>query len=198
MSQDPRQNQLTDQQQQQVRQAAWNMFENQVFAWFDTLRTEIETKQATEWSTEEQALHTASQIENSGNELDALRDATGDVQARYMRIVVRYLQQHMNPHMDADPLKDSVKAFIRELHNPDTKEVLLLAVKEEYRDHVRERFSEFAIVLWGLLDMAQGTQTDNLWRFMAMLAQQDDVDLQTLIAQLPDVTVDDLPDDVLG
>lgn len=180
----------------QYRAQAWQMFEGNILSWFNNLQAEIETKQATDWKPPEEARRDAKKIEAAGRTEDALRKATGDIQKRFVILALRYCEQHMNPEMDAQPLKDMVKEFVRELHNPETREVLLLAVKQEHRDDVRDRFGEFARVLWGIIDMAQGRNTDDFWYLIQLLAREEEMTARQVAAQAQGISVEDIPDDI--
>lgn len=190
-------NQFDADQMAQIRQQAWQMFEGQLFNWFDQLRVQIQTRQSSQWRPADAAIQDASQIEANENIDQALRQAMRSVQAQLMRVVIRYIQQHQNPHIDTQPLKDELQEFLAELHNPETREVLLLAVKPEYRDHVRDRLGEFGSIFWGLIDLAMGNETPDLWFLLDTLSALEDTPLEALVAQLDSVSMEDVPQEVL-
>lgn len=188
--------QMDNKQMQQLQSMAWEMMEGQIFAWFNTLRTQVESSKNQNWRDPREAAEAAEALDAAGKGEQALQGAINDVNEGFIRLVSKYVEQHQNPQMSTDELTNELQRFIRKLHSPDLREALLLAVKEEYRDDVRAWFTdEIGMVFWGMVDMAEGKQTPEMWKLVSLLADLQGVEMAQIVAQVDGLNPSAVPEE---
>lgn len=192
-------NQQMDQEQQaQMQQMVWGMLEQRVVQFLNTIEADIETRRATEWLDNGEAIDQFTAVEEGGDPQAASADALLELQKAFMRVVASFVEVQNNPQMGTDPLKDAVTELVVTLHDPGLREALLLVVKPDYRDDVRERLGEFSKALWGLRQMMVGEDGDEFWFLLSTLANMQNQTIEELIQPVEGVSPADIPAEYRG
>lgn len=178
-----------------VRQMAQSMAEQRAKEWISDVRSDIKTKRAKSWPSDKEAIEKAQKIEQSGNTDKLLQDTMIDVQEKIIIVLMRYLETVENPGEAGDGLKEAASDLISELHDPQVREALLLSVQEEHREYLRSRFDSIGSLFWGLVDLGEGEETEDLWLFMDILAEFKGLSLEEVVAGADDVSVENIPDE---
>lgn len=177
-----------------LRQQAWSMFENQLYTWMDDVRAEIIENKEENWPAPDAAVEQADDAVEAGYKEEAITDAFAEIQDKVIIVMMRYIELQNNPQMGMDGLKAAVRELLKELHNPSTREAMLLCVEEEYRDDIRDRFIEFGQIVWGMLDVSEGIQSEEMWFVTKIMAStNEDMDIEEVIAGM-NVDPDEVPD----
>lgn len=177
----------------QLRQMAFNQFQQKVFDWLDNTRADIHARQASTWRDEEEAVRMATQIEEKGQAEEAITAAFSDLQANFVNLLMTYMDHHQNPNTGVDDLKEAIGGLVVEFHNPETRESILLAVDEEHRDLMRDRLKEFGSAIWGMYELLSGSDGDDKWFFVDMMAAVNGTDVESVVQQIQGVSVDEIP-----
>lgn len=184
---------LSEDQISAAQEKAWDMLEGRALSWIDQLRASIKGRRGSHWKSNDAAQRTARSIEEDGNDERAIEDAIADVNAHLRRLLGLYAASHQNPNRGMGDLSQAFQDFLRVLHNPETREVLLLAVKEEYRDDIRAWFEEIGMASWGVVDLAEGNQTEEFWFVAKQLADMQDRSVEDMVREMDGVSMDEVP-----
>lgn len=176
-----------------LRQMAASQLEDKAFAFLADTVTQVEARQASSWNGAEAAIETAESIEGTENEGDAISGALQDVQVRFVRVLMSMLDMRLAESYDMDALRGHVQELIIEMHNPETREAILLSVKEQHRDDVRNILSEFGMALWGMYEVMAGKEGDNRWFFVSVVASMKNMEMSEVVSQIPDLSMEDVP-----
>lgn len=176
-----------------LRQMAASQLEDKAFSFLADTVTEVETRQASSWNGREAAIETASRIEGTENEADAISGALQDVQVRFVRVLMSMLDMRLSDSYDMEALRQHVQELIIEMHNPETREAILLSVKEQHREDVRDILSEFGMALWGMYEVLAGKDGDNRWFFVQVVASMKNMEMAEVVRQVPDLSMGDVP-----
>lgn len=172
----------------------WGMFQQRLVGWGSSLRQEIYNRRDNIWQKEEDSIKHANKIEGSESAEEAISDSFDSIQKKGIEIALRYLEIQQNPNKGTEELKQSVSELIVELHDPAKREALLLCVKDEYRDDLRDRLIEFSQLVWGLIDISQGNKTDNMWFVLSVVASYEGEDITEVISKIDGVSTEEIPD----
>lgn len=176
-----------------MRSQVWSMFQSRVNNWAGNLRSEINKRRQRLWLSDDQAQGKVETISDQEIAERALTDAFNDVQEKSVETALRYLEVQNNPAQGTDQLKIALSELLIELHNPSTREAILLAVKDEYRDDVRDRFEEFSKMIWGIIDLSQGNPTDNFWFVANVVSAHTGDDITEIVDQVDGIKRSDIP-----
>ena len=178
---------------QKVRQMVWSQMEQQVYKWFNNLRGDVRSSKNNGWKTDREAKELVGSFD-SEKEAKAVGGSINEVKEKVARLVLAYIEQQQNPTDEAQRVKAEAHSLLKEFHNPSTKEALLMAVKDEYKADVRQLFDEVGMMMWGLVDMMQGRQSEEFWFVLNMVSNQQDVPLAVVVRQINGVEESDIPE----
>jgi len=182
--------------EQHMRQMAWQRVQEKLDTFFTQTRQRIEAKRENEWPSPEEAREQAAKIENQGNADQAIESSTQDFMQHMVRLMLTIIEAEQAQDAGFDALREVGQDLLVELHNPSTKEAILLGVNEEYRDHYRGMFDDLGANLWGMVDLSQGNMTRDMWTFMDTLAASNGLTLEEYAQHHPQVTPEQVPDDL--
>lgn len=156
------------------------------------LRERVEQKRDGDWEDEDTALEAAASVESSGNADLMLDQAFQDFQNRFLEVAILLVGAEQNPEQALPRLKEKFAQLVVSLHNPEFREAMLLSVKDEHRDDVRQRTDEFSKLLWGIIDMNAGNPTDNFFYLLQVLSAQGE-SIEEIVEQAEGITLEDVP-----
>lgn len=179
-----------------LRKMAWNKITDRLESASASIRSTVRSKRSGQWPSEEDTIKNIEALpEKQKREL--LDRAFTDIQQRVLMVALQYIETQGNPEAGIEELRDAAMDLMVGLHNPQTREALLLCVKDEYRDDVRERFDEFGSLFWGISDINTGDQTDDLFFLLDVVAANKGITLEEVIEEVEELDASDVPDEYL-
>lgn len=181
-----------------MEQQARAALQKRMVSWGNSVRSEINRRRNGQWNSSQESVESASNIEGTEAAEQAIETSFESIQQQALELVFRYLELQQSPGITHDDLKKAGSELLVQLHDPGKREALLLTVKPEYRDDVRERFSEFSRLLWGVMDITQGRKSENYWYTLSLIAAFEGVDIREVVERRDDVDIADVPEWVLS
>jgi len=185
-----------NQMEQYMKQMAWQQFQTKLATFMGEVRQRVQAKRQNEWPTPDEARQKARKIGEQGNAEEAINSGLQDFMQQMVRLMLTTLEAEQQQDAGFDALRDVAQDMLVELHNPSTREAILLGVNEEYRDIYREMFDDLGSNLWGMYDLSQGNQSREMWIFMDTVAASNGLSLEEFAQHHPKVTPDQVPDDL--
>lgn len=178
-----------------LKQMAWGRLQHHIEEQSGSLRANIDGRRESAWPGDDDVLTKIENIDDGDKREKLLNEAFLDLQQRVVRVALEFLAAEQNPQQGTDALKAAVEDLLIGLHNPQTRESLLIAVQDQYRDDVRQRFSEFGQLFWGLADANSQRQTEEMWFLLSVVAAHEDRSLKELAKEADGISAEEIPDE---
>lgn len=178
----------------QIKKMLWRQFEDELTDWLARLKSSINGKKMTKWESGEEAIEGAKKVEEAGHRENAVEDAFEGLQDRFVELAIRYVEVQQQPQVGSDKLKNAFENLVREVHNPATREALLLMVEDEFRDDVRDRLDEIGSLVWGIFDLTDDRMTDDAWFVLSLLGAWEGKSVEEYVEEADHISQDDIPE----
>lgn len=146
------------------------------------VREDVDEKRRTEWMDRETIRSRLQSMDADAHEqqvamaLDALEQDVARVFITYHEMVL--FEDGIRNFLDA------IGTLIVSLHSPVVQESLLVAVRDPYREQVREQMELFGALLWGWAETTAGEDGGHAKTYLELAATRWDADKDDLYATL--------------
>lgn len=176
------------------RDYVWSLYEDRMQGWMAPLKESVQQKRGSTWESEEDAQNHAQKAVEMGKKDQAVDDAYMGVQMKIVRLAANYVETQQNPDRGLEGITDALKDLIREFHNPSTREAILLMIEDDYRDYVRDSFSEIGSMFWGIYDLSNRDMTDDAWFTLMLMAQIQNRSIEDVAESIDGADPEDVPE----